>query len=185
MTAHASPANRIGIEIEAALAFGTGHHGTTRGCLLLLDQVLTRRGSRGAFSISAPAPACWPSPRPKRCVGACWRATSTRARSGPRARQCAAERRRQSCRGDLRDRLFRAAVSARARRSIWCWRISSPIRCGGWRRPMARHLAPGGHGDPVRPAAAAKPRRDRGLSARRGWCWIQAGSGIDEVVTAC
>jgi ribosomal protein L11 methyltransferase len=30
-------ANRIGIEIEAALAFGTGHHGTTRGCLLALD----------------------------------------------------------------------------------------------------------------------------------------------------
>lgn len=29
--------NRIGIEIEAALAFGTGHHGTTRGCLLALD----------------------------------------------------------------------------------------------------------------------------------------------------
>src|SRR5947208_13286024 len=36
------PANRIGIEIEAALAFGTGHHGTTRGCLLLLDEVLRR-----------------------------------------------------------------------------------------------------------------------------------------------
>jgi ribosomal protein L11 methyltransferase len=34
------PANKLGIEIEAALAFGTGHHGTTRGCLLLLDQVL-------------------------------------------------------------------------------------------------------------------------------------------------
>ena len=34
------PANMLGIEIEAALAFGTGHHGTTRGCLLLLDQVL-------------------------------------------------------------------------------------------------------------------------------------------------
>ena len=31
------PPNRIGIEIEAALAFGTGHHGTTRGCLLALD----------------------------------------------------------------------------------------------------------------------------------------------------
>src|SRR4029077_17038926 len=31
------PQNRIGIEIEAALAFGTGHHGTTRGCLLALD----------------------------------------------------------------------------------------------------------------------------------------------------
>jgi ribosomal protein L11 methyltransferase len=34
------PANKLGIEIEAALAFGTGHHGTTRGCLLLLDEVL-------------------------------------------------------------------------------------------------------------------------------------------------
>ena len=32
--------NKVGIEIEAALAFGTGHHGTTRGCLLLLDHVL-------------------------------------------------------------------------------------------------------------------------------------------------
>ncbi len=34
------PPNKLGIEIEAALAFGTGHHGTTRGCLLLLDDVL-------------------------------------------------------------------------------------------------------------------------------------------------
>lgn len=35
--------NKLGIEIEAALAFGTGHHGTTRGCLLLLDAVLKHR----------------------------------------------------------------------------------------------------------------------------------------------
>ena len=35
-------ANRIGIEIEAALAFGTGHHGTTRGCLLALDGIVKR-----------------------------------------------------------------------------------------------------------------------------------------------
>ena len=34
--------NQIGIEIEAALAFGTGHHGTTRGCLLHLDAMLKR-----------------------------------------------------------------------------------------------------------------------------------------------
>ena len=33
----------IGIEIEAALAFGTGHHGTTRGCLLALDALLKQR----------------------------------------------------------------------------------------------------------------------------------------------
>ena len=36
------PANAIGIEIEAALAFGTGHHGTTRGCLLALDALAKR-----------------------------------------------------------------------------------------------------------------------------------------------
>src|SRR5690242_16883192 len=37
------PPNKLGIEIEAALAFGTGHHGTTRGCLLLLDHMLKAR----------------------------------------------------------------------------------------------------------------------------------------------
>jgi ribosomal protein L11 methyltransferase len=37
------PSNAIGIEIEAALAFGTGHHGTTRGCLLALDALVKRR----------------------------------------------------------------------------------------------------------------------------------------------
>src|SRR5258708_23525267 len=36
-------ANRIGIEIEAALAFGTGHHGTTHGCLLALDRIVKGR----------------------------------------------------------------------------------------------------------------------------------------------
>jgi len=40
------PTNATGIEIEAALAFGTGHHGTTRGCLLLLDEVLRSRWPR-------------------------------------------------------------------------------------------------------------------------------------------
>jgi ribosomal protein L11 methyltransferase len=35
--------NDIAIEIEAALAFGTGHHGSTRGCLLMLDRVARRR----------------------------------------------------------------------------------------------------------------------------------------------
>jgi len=35
--------NDIGIEIEAALAFGTGHHGTTRGCLLVLADLAKRR----------------------------------------------------------------------------------------------------------------------------------------------
>jgi ribosomal protein L11 methyltransferase len=37
------PPRRLAIEIEAALAFGTGHHGTTRGCLIALDWI-ARRG---------------------------------------------------------------------------------------------------------------------------------------------
>jgi ribosomal protein L11 methyltransferase len=44
-------ANDIGIEIEAALAFGTGHHGTTRGCLLALDDLAKRRHVRRILDI--------------------------------------------------------------------------------------------------------------------------------------
>jgi ribosomal protein L11 methyltransferase len=48
---HRVAGNRIGIEIEAALAFGTGHHGTTRGCLLLLDHVLTVAQPRSVLDL--------------------------------------------------------------------------------------------------------------------------------------
>ena len=41
--------SRIGIEIEAALAFGTGHHGTTRGCLLAFDRICKAIGKRQAI----------------------------------------------------------------------------------------------------------------------------------------
>jgi len=43
--------NKLGIEIEAALAFGTGHHGTTRGCLLLLDHVLKAHRPRRVLDL--------------------------------------------------------------------------------------------------------------------------------------
>jgi ribosomal protein L11 methyltransferase len=47
------PPNKLGIEIEAALAFGTGHHGTTRGCLLLLDQVLNQRTPKRVLDLGS------------------------------------------------------------------------------------------------------------------------------------
>ena len=40
------PGHCVGIEIEAGVAFGTGHHGTTRGCLLALDTLARRHRPR-------------------------------------------------------------------------------------------------------------------------------------------
>jgi ribosomal protein L11 methyltransferase len=36
------PSQKIGLEIEAAMAFGTGHHGTTQGCLMSFDTLLQK-----------------------------------------------------------------------------------------------------------------------------------------------
>lgn len=41
----------IAIEIEAGLAFGTGHHGTTAGCLQMIDQVVRRERPRNALDL--------------------------------------------------------------------------------------------------------------------------------------
>ncbi|MGJ8609981.1 MAG: 50S ribosomal protein L11 methyltransferase [Octadecabacter sp.] len=39
--ADALPDGRVGLLIDAAMAFGTGHHGTTLGCLRAFDRLLT------------------------------------------------------------------------------------------------------------------------------------------------
>ena len=41
----------IAIEIEAGQAFGTGHHGTTAGCLETIDKVVTSRRVRNALDL--------------------------------------------------------------------------------------------------------------------------------------
>src|SRR5215217_2121727 len=38
-----APASAVNLRIEAGAAFGTGHHGTTVGCLLAFDELLKRR----------------------------------------------------------------------------------------------------------------------------------------------
>lgn len=64
------PDGRIALLIEAAMAFGTGHHGTTKGCLLALDR-LDRAGFRGqnvadigcgTAVLAMAAAAIWPRP---------------------------------------------------------------------------------------------------------------------------
>ncbi|MBI1210621.1 MAG: methyltransferase [Alphaproteobacteria bacterium] len=45
------PANAIALRIEASYAFGTGHHGTTRGCLLAYDALSKRRRFKNALDL--------------------------------------------------------------------------------------------------------------------------------------
>lgn len=40
---HVRPVNSIAIELEAGLAFGSGHHGTTKGCLVAFDRLLKQQ----------------------------------------------------------------------------------------------------------------------------------------------
>jgi ribosomal protein L11 methyltransferase len=48
-------ANDVAIEIEAGLAFGTGHHGTTRGCLMHFDRLLRRRRPKQVLDVGCGA----------------------------------------------------------------------------------------------------------------------------------
>ncbi|WP_243255537.1 MULTISPECIES: 50S ribosomal protein L11 methyltransferase [Rhizobium] len=43
--------NDLAIEIEAGQAFGTGHHGTTAGCLEMIEQVVRSRTIRNALDL--------------------------------------------------------------------------------------------------------------------------------------
>lgn len=45
------PLHAVAIEIEAATAFGTGHHGTTRGCLVALDALARRTRPRRVLDL--------------------------------------------------------------------------------------------------------------------------------------
>jgi ribosomal protein L11 methyltransferase len=45
--------NDIAIEIEAGQAFGTGHHGTTAGCLEMIERVARRERPRNALDLGA------------------------------------------------------------------------------------------------------------------------------------
>jgi ribosomal protein L11 methyltransferase len=46
-----APPNAINLRIEAGAAFGTGHHGTTTGCLLAYDRLLKARDFRQVLDV--------------------------------------------------------------------------------------------------------------------------------------
>lgn len=65
------PADREGLLIEASMAFGTGHHGTTRGCLEALDRLQIEGGQPssvidlgcGTAVLAMAAARLWPEAR--------------------------------------------------------------------------------------------------------------------------
>jgi ribosomal protein L11 methyltransferase len=64
------PGDRVALKIEAAMAFGTGHHGTTLGCLTALDAMLARGLVKrnvvdigcGTAVLAMAAAKVWPNP---------------------------------------------------------------------------------------------------------------------------
>jgi ribosomal protein L11 methyltransferase len=48
-----TPPNAVNVRIEAGAAFGTGHHGTTVGCLLAYDRLLKRRRFARVLDVGA------------------------------------------------------------------------------------------------------------------------------------
>ena len=145
-------ANDIAVEIEAGLAFGTGHHGTTRGCLLHFDRLLKRRRpracSRRRLRRGRARHRRRQSPAPQ---GLARRHRSGRGRS--RQRQRAAERRRRALPGGRLARGRERAPCARARLTISCSPTSWRGPCGCSRRRSRRSSARRRRGDRLRPAS--------------------------------
>ena len=160
-------ANRIGIEIEAALAFGTGHHGTTRGCLLALDRIVKERGRRrlrvldigtgtGVLAIAA---------------AKALRAPVLASDIDAEAVRIARDNARLNGVAPLVQCLHAAGLASprfRARAPfdlVFANILLAPLT--RLARPMRRVLAPGRTGHPVRPARSPGERGARRLSAAR------------------
>ena len=173
------PPSRIGLEIEAAQAFGTGHHATTQGCLLALDR-LAKAGFRprrvadvgaGTGVLAMAAARLWPL-----------RAVAGRHRpggDGDRAGERGGERRRRRGWPASPRRGCGIRGCGRGRPTTSSSPTSSPARCGAWRRELAGAQAPGGvailSGILARQAAAV-------LATYRGWGYRPAGRGGDRRV---
>jgi ribosomal protein L11 methyltransferase len=175
--------NKIGIEIEAALAFGTGHHGTTRGCLLLLDEVLKAYRPRRVLDLGTGTGVL------AIAAAKALRAKILASDIDPLSVRLAAENARLNGAGDLVETITAGGFCAPQFRRcapfdlVLANILANPLR--QMATPMARHLASGGLvilSGLLSPQASAviASYRARGLVVRRhirieGWSSLLLG----------
>jgi ribosomal protein L11 methyltransferase len=169
----APPAGAVPIQLDAGLAFGSGEHASTRGCLLALDELARRRRfgrvldmGCGSGILAIAAAKCWP-------------VRALAVDHDPQAVGLAGENARANGVGQrVRVRLSEGYRSPVVRIGgpydlILANILADPL-CG-MARDLARHLAPGGAAilagllDP-QAAAVIEAHRAAGLRLRR---WIR------------
>jgi ribosomal protein L11 methyltransferase len=137
----APPTGTVAIELDAGLAFGSGEHESTRGCLLALDDLARRRRFRrvldvgcGSGILAIAAARCWPA-----AVLAVDNDQGAVAVAAANARRNDAERVRTAHSDGYRSREVRAGAPYDL---ILANILADPL-CD-MARDLARHLAPGG-----------------------------------------
>jgi ribosomal protein L11 methyltransferase len=166
----APPPGAVPIRLDAGLAFGSGEHASTRGCLLALDELARRRRfgrvldmGCGSGILGIAAAKCWPA----RVL-----AVDNDAQAVAVARENA---RHNRVAGRLRTRLSEGYRSPAVRAAgpyelIFANILADPL-CD-MARELARHLAPGGTGIlsglfDVQAARVIDAHRAAGLRLRR------------------
>jgi ribosomal protein L11 methyltransferase len=137
----APPAGAVAIELDAGLAFGSGEHESTRGCLLALDDLARRRRFRrvldvgcGSGILAIAAARCWPAR-----VLAVDQDPDAVAVAAANARRNGAERVRTAHSDGYRSREVRAGAPY----DLVLANILADPLCD-MARDLARHLASGG-----------------------------------------
>jgi ribosomal protein L11 methyltransferase len=137
----APPADTVALELDAGLAFGSGEHESTRGCLLALDDLARRRRFRrvldvgcGSGILAIAASRCWPAH-----VLAVDNDPDAVAVAAANARRNGAHRVRTAHSDGYRSREVRAGAPY----DLVLANILADPLCD-MARDLARHLAPGG-----------------------------------------